>query len=401
MPANRTRLRVFVASPSDVAEERQRVSRAIAELNRGIADEKGVYLEEVKWETHVAPDMGRPQQVILDQIQPEDIFVGIMWHRFGTPTGEAQSGTEEEFELAYKTWKKSGGPQGGRPRIMFYFCNRGVSLAVIRPEKDQFKKVLAFQSRIYQLGFASSYTEPEEFEAKLREHLTNVIRHWRPPGTIKPLAASATKLIRRWRRQARAIARASDPLRFEGPEPCLAYCDIEGFSRLNRRLGMVACDQLRDDYVRMAIQAIEQTGGVFVHGDGDEILAAFTQPVDGARFSLEFQELLRSADVPYQVRIGLHDVVLMMFVVEGERLLWGAARRACDLSKLGRDGSILATERVAKAAPHVPWRSAISWRLCGENSLGPVWQLCESGSKKKHLALPNEPKPAASRIFRS
>lgn len=77
----------------------------------------------------VVPDAGRPQQVIFDQLKPTswDVFVGILWHRFGTPSGatnlqmgkELLSGTEEEFTTAYNLWK-----QFKRPRIMLYRCTR-------------------------------------------------------------------------------------------------------------------------------------------------------------------------------------------------------------------------------------------------------------------------------------
>src|SRR5215207_6022546 len=92
------RLRLFVASPGDVSSERDHVGTVAAELNRGTAADAGFVLEVVRWETHARPDIGRPQQLILDQIGQVDIFVGIMWRRFGTPTGVASSGTEEEFE---------------------------------------------------------------------------------------------------------------------------------------------------------------------------------------------------------------------------------------------------------------------------------------------------------------
>src|SRR6185503_17165509 len=97
-------VRVFVASPSDVSAERNALSSIVQEINQtvaAIAPEKGIRLELVRWETHASPAAGRPQGVINDQIGEYDIFVGIMWRRFGTPTAEAGSGTEEEFNRAY------------------------------------------------------------------------------------------------------------------------------------------------------------------------------------------------------------------------------------------------------------------------------------------------------------
>ncbi len=110
------RLRVFVASPGDVAAEREHVKTVADELNRGIAAQAGFVLDVVRWETHARPDMGRAEQLILDQIGQCDLFVGIMWRRFGTPTGVAGSGTEEEFDHALRAWRRSG-----QPRMLCYF----------------------------------------------------------------------------------------------------------------------------------------------------------------------------------------------------------------------------------------------------------------------------------------
>ena len=99
------KLRIFAASPSDVAIERAKVDTVVG-LLKPLADHIGVVLEVKDWRA-VVPDMGRPQQIIFDQLQPTswDVFIGILWHRFGTPTGatdpqtrkEYLSGTEEEF----------------------------------------------------------------------------------------------------------------------------------------------------------------------------------------------------------------------------------------------------------------------------------------------------------------
>ena len=44
-------LRIVVASPSDVQAERDALSGVVDELNRGIAGERGLRLELVRWET--------------------------------------------------------------------------------------------------------------------------------------------------------------------------------------------------------------------------------------------------------------------------------------------------------------------------------------------------------------
>src|SRR5438552_9057076 len=111
-----TKVRLFVSSPSDVQRERESLPAVIDEINTTIGQRLGFIIELVRWETHCHPAMGRPQSVINNQIGKYDIFIGIMWKRFGTPTGEADSGTEEEFNLAYDEWRRAK-----ELHIAFYF----------------------------------------------------------------------------------------------------------------------------------------------------------------------------------------------------------------------------------------------------------------------------------------
>lgn len=136
-------LRIFAASPSDVASERTKLDNVINSL-QPMADYLGLKLDVVDWRV-VVPDAGRPQQVIFDQLQPTswDIFVGILWHRFGTPPGAKDktgkgflSGTEEEFKTAYELWK-----QFGKPRMVLYRCTRALPFDV---DPDQLKNVRTF-----------------------------------------------------------------------------------------------------------------------------------------------------------------------------------------------------------------------------------------------------------------
>ena len=94
MPTQVTRISIFVASPGDVQAERDALDEVVEDLNRILGDEKQIVLELKRWETHAYPAMGRVQAVINQQVEPYDIFVGLFWKRFGTPTATADSGTE-------------------------------------------------------------------------------------------------------------------------------------------------------------------------------------------------------------------------------------------------------------------------------------------------------------------
>ncbi len=178
------KLRIFLASPSDVAEERLRVHDIATALNRtgNVADQLGLTLEVLDWHTHVAPLMGRPEDVILQQLPTEtwDIFVGILWLRFGAPTGALDpqtglafdSGTEEEFVHAYKAWQKNG-----QPKVLFYRCTRPASFDQIDP--DHLKRVKLFFTNFdadkKHPGLYQTYETIEDFERRVWQDLTTLL----------------------------------------------------------------------------------------------------------------------------------------------------------------------------------------------------------------------------------
>jgi hypothetical protein len=56
---------VLIASPSDLAEERQVATEAVHDWNAQHAIDEAVTLLPVKWETHAMPQSGvRPQEAI-------------------------------------------------------------------------------------------------------------------------------------------------------------------------------------------------------------------------------------------------------------------------------------------------------------------------------------------------
>ena len=96
-----THKRVFFASPNDLNPERLRFREIVDEINEIKARSVKLYLEPTGWEDTL-PGKGRPQELINEDVTSSDLFVLLLWKRWGTPSGEYSSGTEEEFELARK-----------------------------------------------------------------------------------------------------------------------------------------------------------------------------------------------------------------------------------------------------------------------------------------------------------
>jgi hypothetical protein len=175
MARTETVLRVFVSFPSDVTDEVESVERVIEELNRTALRTSGMRLEMLTWLTDVVPGVSDDvQKLINDQIRDEyDIFIGILWARFGRPTPRADSGTAEEFERAYSRYKT-------RPdsvRVMVYFKTSAVKLDAIDP--DQIRQIQRFKSQLGEKGaLYCEFETPESFDVYLRSHLAKQVQSW-------------------------------------------------------------------------------------------------------------------------------------------------------------------------------------------------------------------------------
>ena len=98
-----TEIKCFIASPGDTTEERNSCEIVFNDINNSIGKTMGFRLSSLRWEKDVYPSLGDyGQDVINTQIDGSyDVFIGIMKARFGSPTPNAGSGTEEEFDIAY------------------------------------------------------------------------------------------------------------------------------------------------------------------------------------------------------------------------------------------------------------------------------------------------------------
>ena len=155
-------IRIFISSPSDVKAERESAKRVIEELNRTICPPNGLTLFPLTWENNTYSAVGEySQDVINQQIGEYDIFVGIMANRFGTPTPNAGSGTEEEFNIAYENRTNT--------QIMFFFKDAPINPSSL--DLSQLDKVRKFKEKIGNKG-VYYFQFPEDFERIFREHLT-------------------------------------------------------------------------------------------------------------------------------------------------------------------------------------------------------------------------------------
>jgi tetratricopeptide (TPR) repeat protein/flagellar basal body-associated protein FliL len=192
-------LRIFISSPGDVAEEREKAKQVIATLQRHYDDQ--VRLIPVLWEDLAIPATASFQQgidFVLSERHRIDIAVFILWSRLGSPLGAAivkqdgspyLSGTEREFDLMLAAFEQSGGKI---PIFLAYtrdddegFTNR----LDARKHGDEALEELVKQRKLVKqfirerfqdkegrnLRAYHSYREPVSFAQRLHVHLRGAV----------------------------------------------------------------------------------------------------------------------------------------------------------------------------------------------------------------------------------
>ena len=179
-------LTVFLSSPSGLDAERKAVRDVLAQLNADLGSTFGLHFSVVGSDSHAVPGVGSdPQDVINQQaIDVSDIYLGIMWHRYGTPTPRSGSGTQEEFDRAMK--------RHPRPHVLFYFKTTAAPLLDIDPE--QLHSVRSFRTRMRDVGaLYSDFGNLEELKIHLRTHFTALmVRLGARPRSDSPPPTDAT-----------------------------------------------------------------------------------------------------------------------------------------------------------------------------------------------------------------
>jgi hypothetical protein len=154
---------VFIASPSDLTEERDAATDVINAWNARHAAAEGVVLLPVRWETHARPQSGiRPQQAINNQLVSKcDILLGMFWTRVGTSTGIAESGTLEEIDQFVAASKPA----------LLYFSRRPIDPAKI--DMKQHAKLKAFKKLTLKNSLTGDFADIASLRDQLMRSLMN------------------------------------------------------------------------------------------------------------------------------------------------------------------------------------------------------------------------------------
>ncbi|WP_321880982.1 DUF4062 domain-containing protein [Burkholderia cepacia] len=165
MARTRRFIKVFLASPGDLVEERKAARVIVDDFNSQLADALGYQVELVGWEDTL-PGVGRPQAIINRDLDGCDLFIGMLWKRWGTPPGTEPytSGFEEEFNRSMTRNAKEG-----RPEINLLL--KDLDAASLADPGDHLKKVIAFKEQVFaeKKLLAGTFADVRDFEGKFRK----------------------------------------------------------------------------------------------------------------------------------------------------------------------------------------------------------------------------------------
>src|ERR1017187_10116957 len=151
-------LTVFLASPSDLADERRRAFQVAAEVNETIK-RIGWWIDLLGWEDTL-PGYGRPQARINRDVERCDLFVGLLWRKWGTPPAQDSrfsSGFDEEFSIARDRREHTASPE-----IWMFF--KTVDPAQAADAGAQLQNVIRFRESLIE-GKAILFKEFENADA--------------------------------------------------------------------------------------------------------------------------------------------------------------------------------------------------------------------------------------------
>lgn len=198
MPRKPIEYTVFISCPEDVKEEREIVREVCHSLTKSKRNEN-ISVKPLDYKKDVIPVInGKDIQTIINEQIREygngdyDIYIGIMWKRYGEKRKDGFSPTEGEFKDALERRK-----QTGRPEIKFFFKRRG---SYPRDSYDalQMFEVQNFKERIQksEKGFYDEFKDRLDFQKKVYEsldYILNRISKKRPSKSRKKTLISKIK----------------------------------------------------------------------------------------------------------------------------------------------------------------------------------------------------------------
>lgn len=158
---------LLISCPGDItASELSAVKEAVNDFNDAYEDVMGIKVRTRHWtKDSYAESGGKPQDLLNKQFVIDcDLTIALFWTRFGTPTDNWGSGTEEEIEIMLDNGKQ----------VFVGFSNIPISPSdLANTEKaDEYRLIQEFKKRYQERGIYFAYSSVEELKRIFYAHLS-------------------------------------------------------------------------------------------------------------------------------------------------------------------------------------------------------------------------------------
>lgn len=164
MKHNVTVFDLLLSCPGDAYEACfPAVKEAIERINADPQINNSISISLKHWSTSSYPQSGGQAQKLLNSqiVNEADIAIAIFWTRFGTPTDDYGSGTEEEIDLLIKN----------RRQVFLYFLDKPIPPSITDSSEytENRRKITLFKNK-YE-GLYCVVKDENDLQGKIIEHL--------------------------------------------------------------------------------------------------------------------------------------------------------------------------------------------------------------------------------------
>jgi hypothetical protein len=162
MTYSATAFRLLFSMPSDVPEDDLAMAiQTVGRWNAIYGQQFGAVVVPTNWKQHSVARHGvRPQEALNVQLVDEaDIVIALFWHRLGSRTGTAESGTAEEIERAHQ----------GNAYVGILRCRRDIPQQEL--DVSQIRRLERFFSDVRSRSLVLEYQD----EADLARHVDAIL----------------------------------------------------------------------------------------------------------------------------------------------------------------------------------------------------------------------------------
>ncbi len=178
MPKEINEIRVFISCPGDVNPEKQIARSVCGSISKVYGESRNIRVKPIDWENDIIPEItGEGAQSVIDtQLEDYDydIYIGILWTRFGDKMDNGRTPTEWEFECAFNRMRATG-----RPKIQFYFKTEEI-FPRNSYEANQISEIIKFkEERLQSAGYYKNFKHREDFQGQVFEFILNYVENYK------------------------------------------------------------------------------------------------------------------------------------------------------------------------------------------------------------------------------